>query len=135
MAGTSLVNWVDLRAAADEAASHARAPYSKLRVGAAGLLADGRVIKGCNIESASFGVTLCAECGLLGHLQMLRDAKLVALSVTDGSGRLLMPCGRCRQLLIEIVGRDVLVDADPVPTTVGDLLPYAFTGDDLRDLD
>lgn len=135
MAGNALVDWAVLRAAADEAATHARAPYSKLHVGAAGLLTNGEVIAGCNLESASYGLTLCAECGLLGHLQMLDDAELVAISVTDGSGRLLMPCGRCRQLLLEVGGRELLVDADPAPMTMRDLLPEAFTGDDLQDLD
>jgi cytidine deaminase len=121
-------DWALLRQAADEVAAHAHAPYSGLKVGAAGLCSDGAVITGCNVENASYGLTLCAECGLVSALRASGRTRLVALSVTAGDGRPLSPCGRCRQVLMEHGGPDLLVDGGPgsSPQRLAQLLPGAF---------
>jgi cytidine deaminase len=125
------IDWVALRAAAAEVAARAHAPYSQLRVGAAGQTGDGRVVVGCNVENASYGLTLCAECGLVSALHATGGGVLAAVSVVSGDGGRLLPCGRCRQLLLEAGGPGLLVDADDGPTELGRLLPSAFTGADL----
>src|SRR5580700_6307461 len=132
------IDWPELRAAATDVAGRAYAPYSRLRVGAAGQADDGRVITGCNVENASFGLTLCAECGLVSALHATGGGTLAAVSVVAGDGAPLVPCGRCRQLLIEHGGPGLLLDADGGPQELGTLLPSAFTGSDLvgrRDTD
>jgi cytidine deaminase len=143
-----VIDWTGLRAAAAEAARRAYAPYSRLRVGAAGLTADGRVVTGCNVENASFGLTLCAECGLVSALHATAPATppaapalpgppgppgptLVAVAVVAGDGDALLPCGRCRQLLLEAGGAALLVDTAGGPVPLGELLPAAFDGADL----
>jgi cytidine deaminase len=133
-----VIDWSGLRAAAADAAGRAYAPYSRLRVGAAGLTADGRVVTGCNVENASFGLTLCAECGLVSALHATspprpgpRAPALVAVAVVAGDGDALLPCGRCRQLLLEAGGASLLVDTAGGPVPLGDLLPAAFDGADL----
>jgi cytidine deaminase len=146
-----VIEWADLRAAARDAAARAYAPYSRLRVGAAGLAADGRIVTGCNVENASFGVTLCAECGLVsalhatapataqaagtaggnGHATGTNRAVLVAVAVVAGDGNPLLPCGRCRQLLLEHGGPELLVDAERGPVPLDELLPAAFGGADV----
>ena len=126
------VDWVALRAAADEASPTAYAPYSGLRVGAAALVDDGRVVTGCNVENASYGLTLCAECGLVSALHRSGGGRLVAVACRDVDGdRLLMPCGRCRQLLWEAGGPDLLVDTPAGPVPMVDVLPLAFSTDEL----
>jgi cytidine deaminase len=125
------IDWPALRAAAAAVAGHAYAPYSRLRVGAAGLTADGQVVTGCNVENASFGLTLCAECGLVSALHAAGGGRLVAVSVVAGDGAPLVPCGRCRQLLMEAGGPGLLLDADGGPRPLAELLPGAFTGTDL----
>ena len=127
-----------LRGTAVDAARRAYAPYSRLRVGAAGLTADGRVITGCNVENASFGMTLCAECGLVSALHAGgpgaaggETPRLVAVAVVAGDGDPLLPCGRCRQLLLEAGGPELLVDAAGGPVPLSELLPSAFGGGDL----
>jgi cytidine deaminase len=125
------IDWAALRAAATAAAGHAYAPYSRLRVGAAGLAPDGTVVTGCNVENASYGLTLCAECGLVSALYAAGHDRLVAVSVVGGDGAPMAPCGRCRQLLLEAGGPGLPLDADGPPVTLGDLLPGAFTGTDL----
>jgi cytidine deaminase len=120
------VDWPALRAAAEDAMHRAYAPYSQFPVGAAGLVTDGRIVSGCNVENASFGLTLCAECGLVSALMLSGGGRLVALSCVDGAGALLMPCGRCRQLIWEHGGPDCLVDAEPAPVSIAQLLPYPF---------
>jgi len=125
------VNWAQLRAAATEVAGQAYAPYSKLRVGAAGQTPDGRVVTGCNVENASYGLTLCAECGLVSSLHATGGGRLEAVSVVAGDGAPLLPCGRCRQLLLEAGGPDLLVDTDSGPLPLSALLPAAFSGTDL----
>jgi len=125
------VDWKALRAAATAVAARAHAPYSGLRVGAAGQDRDGTVVTGCNVENASYGLTLCAECGLVSAQHAAAAGPLVAVSVVAGDGAPLVPCGRCRQLLLEAGGPDLLLDADGAPVRLGDLLPSAFTGSDL----
>jgi cytidine deaminase len=127
------LDWAALRRTAIEVAAHAYAPYSRLQVGAAGLTDGGRVVVGCNVENASYGLTLCAECGLVSALAAAGDARLVAVSVVAGDGQPLTPCGRCRQLLIEHGGPELPVDGGPgrEPHRLGDLLPGAFDGDTL----
>jgi cytidine deaminase len=125
------IDWSALRAAAVAAAGRAYAPYSRLHVGAAGLASDGRVVVGCNVENASYGLTLCAECGLVCSLHSGGGGTLVAVSVVGGDGAPLVPCGRCRQLLLEAGGPDLQVDADGGPVELGSLLPSAFSDADL----
>jgi cytidine deaminase len=125
------IEWSRLRAAATEAAGRAYAPYSRFPVGAAGQAADGQVITGCNVENASYGLTLCAECGLVSALHAAGGGTLVAVSVVTPAGAPLLPCGRCRQLLLEAGGPGLLVDTDSGPTELGRLLPSPFTQADL----
>jgi cytidine deaminase len=125
------IEWSRLRAAATEVAERAYAPYSRFQVGAAGQAADGQVITGCNVENASYGLTLCAECGLVSALHAARAGTLVAVSVVTADGAPLLPCGRCRQLLLEAGGPGLLVDTDAGPTELGRLLPSPFTRADL----
>jgi cytidine deaminase len=131
------VDWPALRAAATAAASRAYAPYSGLRVGAAGQTSDGQIIVGCNVENASFGLTLCAECGLVSELHAARPAAgragLEAVAVVAGDGEPLLPCGRCRQLLLEAGGGGLLVDTADGPVELKVLLPAAFTTTDLAE--
>ena len=134
-----IIDWAVLRASATAAAERAYAPYSGLRVGAAGLAADGRVVTGCNVENASYGLTLCAECGLVSALHASGAGApgasgagaLRAVAVVAGDGQPLLPCGRCRQLLLEAGGPDLLVDTAEGPVELKVLLPAAFTGADL----
>ena len=126
------INWAALRAAAVEVMGRAYAPYSNFPVGAAGLVDDGRVVVGCNVENAAYGVVLCAECGVVSALHASGGGRLVALSCVDGTGAPLMPCGRCRQLLWEQGGPDCLIDARGAPRRMAELLPHAF---DVTDLD
>jgi cytidine deaminase len=147
------IDWAALRAAAADVAGRAYAPYSRLRVGAAGLTSDGIVVTGCNVENASFGLTLCAECGLVSALHAAPQSPpasvpqetqqpekasraaiapvLVAVAVVAGDGDPLLPCGRCRQLLLEAGGPSLLVDAAAGPVPLSELLPAAFGAPDL----
>lgn len=120
--------WQMLRTEAAHAARYAYAPYSRFAVGAAALTSDGRVIAACNVENASYGLGLCAECGLVSALHAGGGGRLVAVAVVDGDGRPCPPCGRCRQLLLEHGGADCLLDGGvgEEPVRVGDLLPGAF---------
>ena len=127
-----IIDWAALRAAAAAAAANAYAPYSGLRVGAAGLAGDGRVVTGCNVENASYGLTLCAECGLVSALHASgAGGPLRAVAVVAGDGEPLLPCGRCRQLLYEAGGENLLVDTAQGPVELRVLLPAAFSPADL----
>ena len=127
-----IIDWPGLRAAALTAAGRAYAPYSGLRVGASAQAASGDVVTGCNVENASYGLTLCAECGLVSALHASGAAgPLLAVAVVAGDGEPLLPCGRCRQLLLEAGGGDLLVDTEAGPVELKVLLPAAFTGTDL----
>lgn len=125
------VDWVALRAAATEVMGRAYVPYSHYPVGAAALVDDGRLVAGCNVENASYGLALCAECGVASELHASGGGRLVALSCVDSRGAALMPCGRCRQLLWEHGGPELLIDADPRPLRMAELLPHAFDDNDL----
>ncbi|MEU6716181.1 cytidine deaminase [Nonomuraea purpurea] len=125
------IDWDGLRSEAEEAMRHAYAPYSHFPVGAAALVDDGRIVTGCNVENASYGVGLCAECGLVSALQRSGGGRLVAFTCVDGHGELLMPCGRCRQLLYEFGGEDLLVETVDGPKRMAEILPYAFGPADL----
>jgi cytidine deaminase len=120
-----------LRVAAVAAMGHAYAPYSQFPVGAAGLVDDGRVVVGCNVENASYGLGLCAECGLISALHASGGGRLLAVACVDGHGDPLMPCGRCRQLLFEHGGPELLVLTDAGMRPMAVLLPEAFGPDDL----
>jgi len=120
------VDWPALREEARAAMAKAYAPYSRYPVGAAALVDDGRIITGCNVENASYGLTLCAECGLVSALHLTGGGRLVAFACVDGEGRILMPCGRCRQLLYEHGGPDLLVDTPEGVLPMTEVLPQAF---------
>jgi cytidine deaminase len=155
------IDWPGLRAAASAVAERAYAPYSGLRVGAAGQLSDGRIVVGANVENASYGLTLCAECGLVSAFRAADPTPasnpattsgpaaasgsaaaaqasgpaptLLAVAVVAGDGQPLLPCGRCRQLLLEAGGGDLLVDTPDGPVQLNVLLPAAFTSEDLSE--
>jgi len=127
-----VVDWDLLRALAIDAAGSAYCPYSHLQVGAAAIVDDGRVIVGCNVENASYGLGLCAECTLVGQLRLTGGGRLVALACRSGTGELLMPCGRCRQVLYEFGGPDCLLDTPRGVLPLSDVLPDAFGPDDLE---
>jgi cytidine deaminase len=126
------VDWEMLRRRATEVRERAYAPYSRFPVGAAALVDDGRVVVGCNVENASYGVTLCAECGLVSDLVAGGGGRLVAFTCCDSTGSRLMPCGRCRQLLWEHGGPDLLVDTPKGICRMADVLPLAFGLADLE---
>ncbi len=128
---TAAVDWKMLRDRAIEVAQFAYAPYSRLRVGAAALVDDQRVVTGCNVENVSYGLGLCAECAAVCALHSTGGGRLVALVCVDAAGSLLTPCGRCRQVLWEHGGPDLLVDHNAGPRRLGDLLPDAFGSDAL----
>jgi cytidine deaminase len=125
------IDWPALRRAALEAMGRAYAPYSQYPVGAAALVDDGRIVVGCNVENASYGVGLCAECGLVSALHASGGGRLVAFACVDLRGDVLMPCGRCRQLLWEHGGPDLLVDTPHGIKPMTDVLPLAFGREDL----
>jgi cytidine deaminase len=126
------IDWETLRSTARRMASSAYAPYSKLSVGAAALVDDGRIVAGCNVENASYGLTLCAECGLVSNLHSSGGGRLVAVTVVAGDGNQLTPCGRCRQLLLEHGGPECALDAPGGITTIGAILPGAFNTRELE---
>lgn len=125
-------DWDALRARAREMTKRSYAPYSHLRVGAAALVDDGRVIEGCNVENASYGVSLCAECAIASTLAGTGGGRLVALAVVGSDGAYLAPCGRCRQILHEFGGPELLVETPHGIVTLGELLPGAFGPADLE---
>lgn len=122
----STIDWDALRAAANDAMSKAYAPYSNFPVGAAALVDDGRIVSGCNVENASYGVGLCAECALVSALAMSGGGKLVAFTCVDGHGDVLMPCGRCRQLLYEHSAPGMVLETVSGIRTIDQVLPDAF---------
>ena len=118
--------WAELRQKAVDAMSRAYAPYSHFPVGAAAMVDDGRFVSGCNVENASYGVGLCAECSLVSELAMTGGGKLVAFTCVDGKGQILMPCGRCRQLLYEHSAPGMLLETVSGVKTIDHVLPDAF---------
>lgn len=123
--------WAQLRAAATAATAHAYAPYSGYRVGAAALVEDGRIVSGCNVENAAYGVTLCAECGLVSQLHLTGGGRLTHFVCVDGAGEVIMPCGRCRQLLWENGGAGLEVLTPSGVRTMDQVLPDAFGPENL----
>ncbi len=126
------IDWVALRAEALTAMKKAYVPYSKFPVGVAALVDDGRVVTGCNVENASYGLTLCAECGLVSSLIASGGGRLVAFACVDVAGNPLMPCGRCRQLLQEHGGSTLQIMTDQGVKTLGDLRPWAFGPEEIE---
>ncbi|HSP61222.1 MAG TPA: cytidine deaminase [Ornithinimicrobium sp.] len=129
--GPDGVDWDGLRSRAVEVMGRAYVPYSRYPVGVAGLVDDGRVVSGCNVENASYGLTLCAECGMVSELAAGGGGRLVAVVCVDGQGRTLMPCGRCRQLLWEHGGAGCLLATPEGVLPMEQVLPQAFGPDDL----
>lgn len=125
------IDWKLLRQKAIEVSALAYAPYSRFPVGAAAVTADDRILTGCNVENVSYGLGLCAECAVACALHSSGGGRLVALTCVDVNGSLLMPCGRCRQVLLEHGGPEMLIDHPAGPRPLGDLLPDAFGPDDL----
>jgi len=125
-------DWEGLRAAAVEVAARAYAPYSRYHVGAAAMADDGRVLVGCNVENAAYGATLCAECGLVSSLHATGGGRLTHFVCVDGEGEVIMPCGRCRQLLWENGGAGLLVWTVSGVRPMTEVLPDAFGPDDLE---
>jgi cytidine deaminase len=128
---TTEIDWEALRTAARDVMSRAYAPYSHFPVGAAALVDDGRVVVGCNVENASLGLTLCAECAVVSALHVSGGGRLVAFACVDAHGNALMPCGRCRQLLWEHGGPGLLVETVSGIKPMTEVLPDAFGPDDL----
>ena len=125
------VDWDELRNEAREAMSHAYAPYSGYPVGVAARVDDGRTVSGCNVENASYGLGLCAECGLVSNLQRTGGGRLTHFTCVDGKGDILVPCGRCRQLLYEFGGPGLLVETPAGVLPLSEMLPQAFGPDHL----
>ena len=123
----SEINWDALRAVAVEAMKKSYSPYSNFAVGAAAITTDGRVVSGCNIENQSYGLTLCAECSLVSDLLMTGGGKLVAFTCVDANSNVLMPCGRCRQLLLEHAAPEMIFETVSGLKTMSEVLPDAFT--------
>jgi cytidine deaminase len=126
------INWELLKEQATLAMKQAYAPYSKFPVGVAALVDDGRIVTGCNVENASYGLTLCAECGLVSSLINSGGGRLIAFTCVDISGNLLMPCGRCRQLLQEHGGSKLQLATDDGIKTLAELLPWAFGPEEME---
>jgi cytidine deaminase len=126
------INWDALHVSAKEIMQKAYAPYSNFKVGVAALVDDGRVVVGCNSENASYGVGLCAECGLISSLTATGGGRLIAAVCVDGDGNYLSPCGRCRQLLFEHGGNEMLFMTPDGPKPMSHMLPWAFGPEDLK---
>lgn len=127
----SEINWAELRAEAIKAMKNSYSPYSRFPVGAAALTDDGRIVSGCNVENASYGLALCAECSLVSELFRTGGGKLVAFSCVDAQGQTLMPCGRCRQLLMEHAEVGMQLETVSGIKTIEEVLPDAFSPRDL----
>jgi cytidine deaminase len=125
------VDWDLLRSRAVEAARSAYCPYSGLQVGSAAVCSDGRLVVGCNVENAAYGVGLCAECAMAGQLLLTGGGRFVAVACRSGAGELLMPCGRCRQVIYELGGPTCLVDTPAGVLPMSRVLPHAFGPGDL----
>ena len=128
------MDWSSLKAQAVAVAERAYAPYSNFPVGAAALVDDGRVVVGCNVENAAYGVVLCAECGLVSSLHATGGGRLTHFVCVNGAAEVIMPCGRCRQLLYEHGGPDLLLMTVSGVRPMSEVLPDAFGPDDLAHL-
>jgi cytidine deaminase len=127
------IPWSELREGARRATTTSYAPYSNVTVGACAVTTDGRLIEGANVENASYGLTLCAECSLVSDLIRQGGGRIAGVSIVAGDGEPIAPCGRCRQLLFEHGGNELLIDAGDgaAPTRLGELLPHAFGPEDI----
>jgi cytidine deaminase len=130
---TVQIDWDALRAAANAAMEKAYVPYSKFKVGVAALTEDGRIVSGCNVENASYGLTLCAECSMVSQLFMTGGGRLVAFTCVDWHGNILMPCGRCRQLLFEHSAKGMVLETVSGFKTIEEVIPDAFGPRDLEE--
>jgi cytidine deaminase len=126
-----LIDWDLLRGEAIAAMKKSYSPYSKFPVGVAGLVSDGRIVSGCNVENASYGLTLCAECSMISNLAMTGGGRIKAVVCVDKNGELLSPCGRCRQLLFEHGGKELELLTPDGPQPMSVILPWGFGPDDL----
>src|SRR4051812_32007033 len=131
----SEIDWPALRRAALEAMGRAYAPYSQFPVGAAALVDDGRIVVGCNVENASYGVGLCAECGMVSQLHASGGGRLTHAVCVNRSGEVIMPCGRCRQVLFETGGPELLLLTVTGVRPMSEVLPDAFGPDALAHAD
>ncbi|MFI9628742.1 cytidine deaminase [Streptomyces sp. NPDC052042] len=132
MTAPAEVDWTALRSAARSAMTRAYVPYSQYPVGAAARVDDGRIVSGCNVENASYGLGLCAECGLVSQLHATGGGRLTHFTCVDGSGEVLVPCGRCRQLLYEFGGPELVLETPEGLRTLDEMLPQAFGPEHLR---
>ncbi len=128
-------DWEGLKAQAVAAMRHAYAPYSHFPVGAAAVVDDGRIVTGCNVENAAYGVTLCAECGLVSQLHITGGGRLTHFVCVDGNGAVIMPCGRCRQLLWENGGAELMAWTVSGVKPMTEVLPDAFGPEDLHKIE
>ncbi|MEE1772145.1 cytidine deaminase [Streptomyces sp. JV185] len=126
MTAAAEVDWAALRSAAQSVMTRAYVPYSHYPVGAAALVDDGRTVSGCNVENASYGLGLCAECGLVSQLHATGGGRLTHFTCVDGAGEILVPCGRCRQLLYEFGGPELVLETPDGLRTLDEMLPQAF---------
>ena len=126
------INWEELQTRAIGAMKKAYAPYSKFPVGVAALVDDGRIVEGSNVENASYGLGLCAECGLVSNLATTGGGRLIAIVCVGEDSKYLAPCGRCRQLLFEHGGPEALLMTPEGPQKMSEILPWAFGPDDLN---
>ncbi|MFF0185605.1 cytidine deaminase [Streptomyces sp. NPDC005244] len=131
-ADSAHVDWEQLREVARAAMNRAYAPYSGYPVGAAARVDDGRTVSGCNVENASYGLSLCAECGLVSELRNTGGGRLTHFTCVDGRGEILVPCGRCRQLLFEFGGPDLVLETPAGHLPLSEMLPQAFGPAHLR---
>ncbi|GAA2405692.1 cytidine deaminase [Streptomyces pulveraceus] len=132
MTAAAEVDWAALRSAARSVMTRAYVPYSHYPVGAAARVDDGRTVSGCNVENASYGIGLCAECGLVSQLQATGGGRLTHFTCVDGAGDVLVPCGRCRQLLYEFGGPELVLETPDGLRTLDEMLPQAFGPDHLK---
>ncbi|MFJ7197344.1 MULTISPECIES: cytidine deaminase [unclassified Streptomyces] len=132
MTAAAEVDWAALRSAARSVMTRAYVPYSHYPVGAAALVDDGRTVSGCNVENASYGLGLCAECGLVSQLHATGGGRLTHFTCVDGAGEILVPCGRCRQLLYEFGGPELVLETPDGLRTLDEMLPQAFGPDHLK---
>ncbi|RPK76052.1 cytidine deaminase [Streptomyces sp. ADI95-17] len=132
MTAAAEVDWAALRSAARSMMTRAYVPYSHYPVGAAALVDDGRTVAGCNVENASYGIGLCAECGLVSQLHATGGGRLTHFTCVDGAGEILVPCGRCRQLLYEFGGPELVLEAPDGLRTLDEMLPQAFGPNHLK---
>ncbi|MCX4729969.1 cytidine deaminase [Streptomyces sp. NBC_00378] len=132
MTAAAEVDWAALRSAARSVMTRAYVPYSHYPVGAAARVDDGRTVSGCNVENASYGIGLCAECGLVSQLHATGGGRLTHFTCVDGAGEILVPCGRCRQLLYEFGGPELVLETPDGLRTLDEMLPQAFGPDHLK---